>query len=369
MQILICCDKFKGTLGANEVCLAIASGIQKIDPSVTCTILPLADGGDGTGLVLKHVLGLNEIQIDTIDALGRPIQAKYYNNQETAFIELAEASGMWRLKPDELDVLETTTIGTGVLMKDAITSGFKKIVLSLGGSSTNDVGLGIAQSLGFIFLDKSGNELIPKGAKLSSISEIVNPQQPIDVSLRILCDVNNTLYGPNGAAQVFARQKGASDQTITILDEGMRQVAQLILETTGKQVENIEGSGAAGGIAAGLFGLLDNVQIVNGFNYLSEILNLSEAISTSDLVITGEGRLDQQSLQGKVVGEVAKLCQVHQKELMVVAGSSHLNQRELSGVGISRCHALEARASSQADSMAHPERYLKEVGEELIKSL
>ena len=367
-NILIACDKFKGSLTALEVCQAIEIGLIEKEMSITTQLLPLADGGDGTLAVLDSILNLNSVLVNTVDPLGRKISARYLSdmdkepNQWTAFIELAEASGITRLAVEEFDILNTTTLGTGLLIKDAIAYQHPEITLCLGGSCTNDMGLGILYALGYSFLDKTGQSIIPSGGVLNEIRTIIAPSAAIDAQINILCDVKNPLYGRKGAAQVYGPEKGARVEDIRYLDKGMRHMSQLIYEMTGKNVSELEGAGAAGGVAAGLYGLLEDVKLMKGFDYISNKLELEKAIIEADVVITGEGQLDKSSLEGKVVSEVAKLCYKHHKKVIAVVGRNILSQNEMAEHNLSHCLAIMDYTKSMSDAQERAVYYLSEIG-------
>lgn len=366
MNILICSDKFKMSLSASEVCHAIAQGIITSYPRASITILPLADGGDGTLDVLRESLRLEEISVPTTDPLHRPIHAKYLSDRKTAYVELAEASGIWRLHPSELDVMHTTTLGTGTLMRHAIDQGHSEITLCLGGSCTNDVGLGIAKELGFGFLDSNGGPVVPAGGTLSDISSITGPEKPYTTKLRILCDVDNPLYGPDGAAFVYGPQKGADQDHIRALDKGMRHIEQLIRGQYNKTIGQIKGAGAAGGIAAGLYGLLDEVVLENGLLHIAELVALEDKIKSADIIITGEGQLDSQSLHGKVVSKVADLVHHHGNKVMIaIVGRNTLTDTELEAAHIAQCHSILSVSKDLADAMANGEKYLTAIAQQL----
>ncbi len=365
-KILIACDKFKGSVTALEVCQAIESGLNERGKDITTQLLPLADGGDGTLAALESVLNLNFVRVNTIDPLGRKISARYLLDSEpdlsTAYIELAEASGITRLTTEELNILNTTTIGTGLLIKDAIANNHQEIVLCLGGSCTNDVGLGILHALGYTFLDVAGCSIIPSGGVLDKIQTIILPSAAIDTQINILYDVKNPLYGKEGAAQVYGPQKGASVEDIYYLDKGMRHMSKLIEEKTGKRISELEGAGAAGGVTAGLYGLLKNVKLIKGFDYISKKLDLEKAIIESDVVITGEGQLDRSSLQGKVVSEVAKFCYKHQTKIIAVVGRNNLSQKEMAEHNLSNCLAIMDYAQSMSEAKERAIYYLSQIG-------
>ncbi len=356
MKILIASDKFKGSLSAQEVCEAIAKGIRQQNTSAECILHPMADGGDGTMVILKDKLKLAIVKVKTVDPLNREIQAEYLIDDDTAYFELAEASGMSRLASSEKNPLLTNTLGTGLLLKHAISKGYKKLILGLGGSCTTDAGLGIAHALGFQFIDNKGSEVIPSGGNLLQIKKI-QLLDNLDIDLQILCDVKNPLYGKKGAAQVFGRQKGADDDDIKLLDQGLEHIANLIHKHTGKAIDQLEGGGSAGGIAAGLAGLM-NAQLLNGFDYLSKLTHLEQKIQDADLVITGEGRLDSSSVNTKVVGSMSSLCRQYKKPLIAIVGACDLEQSVLDKAHIQQVFTVMSLAKNQEDAIQHPARYL-----------
>lgn len=365
MKILIACDKFKGSLSAVQVCVAIEKGILTTYPTATCIQQPLADGGDGTLQILQNHFDYQEIIVDTIDPLNRKIKAKYLSDQNTAFIELAEASGITLLHKSELDVLNTNTIGTGLLMRHALESGHQQIILSLGGSCTNDAGLGIAYALGYQFFDENNKSIIPSGGNLSTIKTIKIPENLTPFQLTILSDVTNPLYGPNGAAHIYAPQKGANQDQVILLNHGLIKIAELIKTTFDKSIDEIIGGGAAGGIAAGLYGVMDEVVLQNGFDFISEKLNLKELIQQVDYVITGEGKFDQTSLNGKVVGELLKLCNEFKKPIIVVSGKQDLKAEILNTLPIYATDSIVNYAKETNDAMRNAEQYLTEIATNL----
>ena len=361
-KILICCDKFKGSLDAHKVCKSISDGLVSSDSNLQVNIQPMADGGDGSLSILKHKLQLTATSATTIDPLGKTITADYYIKDKHGYIELASASGMWRLAAGTLDIMSTTTLGTGQLIADAVANGCHTISLFLGGSCTNDVGLGILHQLGYKFISASGVPLIPTGGNLLDIKSIVMPSAPITYTMNILCDVTNPLYGHSGAAQVYGPQKGATPAQIKTLDKGMEHIANLIFSATGQRVAEMPGAGATGGIAAGLVGLLPKAVLSNGFQYVKEAVGLEEKIKASDIVICGEGKLDHSSMQGKVVGEVAKLCRAYNKKMVVVVGHTDLEHEYLLSHGVHEVFKLSDFAKSLEDSLTNATDYLHEIG-------
>lgn len=359
MNILIAPDKFKGSLSAQAVCDAIEKGIVLIYPDANIVKLPLADGGDGTLSILKNYISANKVGLTSIDALGRPIEAFYLLQDNIAYVELAIASGVAHLKKTERNPLLTHNKGTGILIRDALAKGAKKIVLCLGGSATTEAGLSIASELGYVFLDQKGKAITPTGESLLNIASLEKTKDWFDIEFDILCDVTNPLYGPNGAAYIFAPQKGADEATVELLDKGLRQIAHLIKQKTGKDINAYAGAGAAGGIAGGLSGLF-RTRLINGFDFIATLANLNSHLQKSDLVITGEGNVDASSLQGKVVGKMAQLCREHKKKMVIIAGSSNLAVDELQNVG-QTVKTITTIAKDGQDAMDNAAHYVEQL--------
>ncbi len=359
MNVLIAPDKFKGSLTADQVCNAIEVALKNSATTLHITKQPLADGGDGTLDVLLSIENWQTHTIQTQDPLGRKVTARYLSHNEEVFIELAEASGITRLHSSELDVMTATTIGTGIIFKHALDQGMKKIILGLGGSCTTEMGLGIAYALGFQFLDKNGDEIIPSGGKLLDIAQINPPITSQPFELTILCDIENPLYGPQGAAYVFGPQKGASAEQVITLDKGLKHISDLIKSQLSKDISTTKGGGSAGGIAAGLMGLIPNTKLMSGFDYLSHKLNLSNKVQQADLVISGEGKLDQTSLNGKLIGRLSILCKQNNVPLDIICGISSLDQEDQQKHAIRNIYQVANEAKTQEDAIKHALQYIE----------
>ncbi len=327
MKILIAPDKFKDSLTADEVCLAIQKGIYKFDSKIETILHPLADGGEGTLDVLEKTMNLQTVHVEVHDPLFRPISFFYKKNNDTAFIEMAATSGLQLLKNEERNPMHTTTFGTGELILDAIQKGVKKIYLFIGGSATNDAGIGMAAALGFRFFDKENNLLSPVGRNLIHIHSIDSKEVKIDISkveVNVVCDVENVLFGKNGAAYVYASQKGASPSDVELLDEGLRNFSKKIKEHFQKDISPTKGAGAAGGLGAGAMIFL-NAKNQSGIQTILRITDFEKKLRGVDLVITGEGKLDAQTLEGKVVKGVADICKKKNVPVDVICGTDELN--------------------------------------------
>jgi glycerate 2-kinase len=311
MHILIAPNAFKNSLAAAAAAAAIEKGLHRSGLQCTATTFPVADGGDGTADLLIHQLKAKSIEAYVHDPLGKKISSSFGWSPEnkTAVIELAAASGLRLLQPHAYNTLHATTFGTGELLLEAIKKGAEKILLCIGGSATVDGGTGILRALGFQFTDSEGNELIhPASLKnIADYSFAGDSNLFKTTEVIILCDVLNPLLGINGAAAVFGPQKGATEKDIPLLEAGLKSLRDVILNKTGKDIAAIQHGGAAGGVAAGLYGLL-NAELVNGTDYFLTITRFEKELKKATLVITGEGSIDRQTLQGKAPFGVAKMA-------------------------------------------------------------
>ena len=303
MHILIAPNAFKNSLDASKVAIAIEQGLKLSKLECTTERFPIADGGDGTGsLIIEKCNGVI-IEKEVHDPLGRKIKAHFglIENGKTAVIEMADASGLRLLKKEELNPLKTSSFGTGELIKSALDNGANKIIIAMGGSATVDGGCGILRALGIVFLDADGGNLLATPEGLVNLARIDNSKldpRIADCEIVILCDVNNKLLGEQGAASVFGPQKGASADDVQVLETFLKNFAAISLAQTGIDMTDIKHGGAAGGATAGLHAWL-NAKLVNGIDYFLSLTNFDEALERSDIVITGEGSIDNQTLQGK----------------------------------------------------------------------
>lgn len=338
MRILVAPDKFRGSLEAGEVCKAMEAGIMLAYPEAEVIAMELADGGEGTMQILTRLAGGQQVKAHVQDPLGRPIDAFYgiSSDGNTAYIEMAAASGLNLLDPSEHNPTQTSTFGTGQLVRLAVEGGVSKIILGIGGSATTDCGIGMAAALGYVFLDKEGNELSPVGGNLHLVdridSENVIPELH-SVSVTVACDVTNPLYGENGAAYVYGPQKGADQEMVAFLDNALRHFSEVATNQFHQDVSQVPGAGAAGGLGAGCLWFL-NATLKNGVGIVMEQADIASVIKKSDLVITGEGKVDQQTLKGKVVKGLADICGEYNVPLAVVCGSLQISARETRDAGV-----------------------------------
>ena len=357
MKILIAPDKFKGSLTAPEVCEAVSEALLDLDSSHEITKVPLADGGEGTFEILVNHSEGSVKKTSVFDPLQRLIHAEYGLSKDgtTAFIEMARASGLPLLKEIEHNPLHTSTIGTGQLIFDALDDGVSNIILGIGGSATNDAGIGMAYALGFRFLNKRKELVMPVGRSLSEIVSI--DTSGVDtrlgkINFTVLCDVDNPLYGPRGAAHVYGPQKGASEEIVKELDRGLERFAHLV-KTNYKIDLNFPGAGAAGGLGAGAK-LFLQANFKRGIDYISEVTGLEEKIKNSDMVITGEGKVDAQTFSGKVVARVLALANQYNKPVFIICGQCTVSSEELSEYDVGRIITLVNHPSELDLALTQP---------------
>ncbi len=310
-KVVVAADSFKGSLGSAEVAEAVRDGVREVLPEAEVVCVRVADGGEGTmeaimeSLVDEGISGADSgrVAAEAAGPLGRRIQVEYgiIKNGGTAVIETAAASGLTLLRAEERDPMMASTFGTGELIADAVRRGCRKILVGLGGSATNDGGLGMLSALGYRFLDAEGNILPGCGASLSRIASIDDSyklEELADTEFIIACDVKNPFYGPDGAAYVFAPQKGADRKTVEELDKGLRHFAEIIRKFCGKDISSMPGAGAAGGLGGAFMAFL-NSRMTAGIDMVLDAVRFDELISGADLIVTGEGKIDSQTAQGK----------------------------------------------------------------------
>jgi glycerate kinase len=324
MKILIAPDSFKESLEAIEVCQAIQSGFRQVFPDADYTLLPMADGGEGTSDVLSYALDGRWKEITVHDPLMRPIKAKYLLLAEgTAVIEMARASGLHLLTAEERNPLATSSYGVGELIANALAEGATRIIIGLGGSATNDAGLGMLSALGVKFYDAQGEFLNQGGAELAKLTRIdtsdLNPGIT-NTFFEVACDVTSPLCGELGASAIFGPQKGANPEQVAQLDKALCKFAQVCQQQGFDDCQDIAGAGAAGGLGFALMTFCD-AQLQSGFTTVADTLNLSEHIAEADLVITGEGKLDAQTAMGKVAGGISQIAREHGVPVIAICGS------------------------------------------------
>lgn len=324
MRVVVAPQEFKGSLTAVEAARAIQRGVQAVFPDAEIDSAPVADGGPGTVEAIVHA-ARGRTSIARVDGpLGAPVDARWgrIDDGRSAVIEMAAASGLTLLRAEELDPRRASTFGTGQLIKHALDSGVERILIGVGGSATNDGGAGMAEALGAVLLDERGSRLPQGGAALADLASIEMDRfdaRLSDVEVRVLCDVQNPLLGPEGASAVYGPQKGADAACVAQLDRALANFAAILERDLDARVADMPGAGAAGGLGAGLMALC-GATLQSGFDAVSQAVRLKERVARADLVITGEGRLDTQSAYGKTVAGVALLADAANVPCLAVAG-------------------------------------------------
>jgi glycerate kinase len=331
MNILIAMDSFKGSLSSHEIGYAIKSIIESKHQHHHIIVIPMADGGEGTVTALTALKDAIKVSVEVSNPLFNPVTATYAMIDDTAIIEMAASSGLTLIEDHERNPLYTSTYGLGELVKDALQKGAKKFIIGLGGSATNDAGIGFLNALGYQFLDASNTPLKPIGLNLSKITTIDDSQAiKIDqnITFHLACDVNNPFSGLNGAAYIYAAQKGATMEAIEQLDIGLKHYALLIKNDYGFDLNQMPSTGAAGGLAAGFIPFF-NTTIDLGTNLMFKLLDLESKIKAADLIITGEGKVDHQTLMNKAPYAIIKKAIEHKKQVLVIAGKITKEGEEL----------------------------------------
>lgn len=373
MRIAVIPDKFKGSLTADTVAETICEAITESLPGAQTTKRAMADGGDGTMELIVRQLNGESIPCTACDALGRAIKTRYcIVPPAEAIIELAETIGLTKIEPQYRNPEKCSSFGFGIAIRAAIEAGHRDFLLGIGGSATNDCGTGLLTALGAVFYDTQGAIGFPTGADLANIvdMDLSELNRIIDhCRFKVACDVENPLYGPNGAAFVYAPQKGADPEMVERLDTGLRCFAELVEQKLHKKMAGIVGGGAAGGIGAGLKTFL-NAELLPGTEVVGRILGIEEMICRADLVITAEGRFDRQSLQGKVAGRIGKTAARQGVAAVVFCGSAEegFTVQELKASGIDAVIPIMNGTISLEESIANARFLLKERVKEYIKN-
>lgn len=323
-KIILAFDSFKGSANSLDIAHHAELAIHKVLPLCEVIKIPIADGGEGTTDAICTILDTDKVKCVVSDPLMHPIEVSYGITKDgtTAILEMASASGLPLIAPEMRNPMNTTTYGVGEMIKDALNRGCRKFIMGIGGSATNDAGIGLLNALGIKFLDCNGIELEPKGSSLSAIATVDSSQvYPAlkEASFIIACDVNNPFYGENGAAYIYAPQKGASADDVVALDKGLRHYAQVIKYSTKQDISLISGAGAAGGMGGGLLPFL-NATLKPGIDTILDILNFRDVVQNADLVFTGEGKLDAQTCMGKALGGILHIASEYCVPVVALGG-------------------------------------------------
>ena len=363
MNILVAPDSFKDSLSASEVSRIISEAISAVIPSASIRKIPISDGGEGLLEALLTPLQGTLVSVSVKDPLHRTIEASYglVDQGKTAIIEMATASGLELLSIEERNPLITSTYGTGELIKNALDKGCTKIIIGLGGSATNDGGIGMIKALGGLFLDQYNQEIPDGGAALSTLHSIDLSgldKRLQQVAIVCACDVDNPLTGPSGASYVYAKQKGASDNMLAVLDSNLSNYATVIKATLNKDLEHISGTGAAGGTAMGLLAFLD-ATLTPGIALITELLHLEKHIKEAQLVVTGEGKIDIQTLHGKTIMGIASLAKKHSIPVLVFTGSIGHGISEIYDQGVTAIFSIVSEPMSLETAIKNASELLK----------
>jgi len=376
VRVVIASDSFKESLSAEDVCQAIARGVRDAAPDADVVLCPMADGGEGTVDALVAATGGKAITTEVRGPLGEPVRATWgmlgtQSADKAAVIEMAAASGLPLVPPDRRDPTLTTTYGTGQLVAAALDQGARRIILGIGGSATNDGGAGCAQSVGVRFVDADGKAL-PQGLSGGSLKRVHaidmsgRDDRITDCEILVACDVDNPLCGPRGAAAVYSPQKGASPEMVGQLDDALAHLADVIERDLGRDVRGLPGAGAAGGLGGGLVAFLD-ATLRPGIEIVTDVVGLADRLAGADLAITGEGRLDAQSMMGKVVYGVGKAAGRANVPVVAICGS--IGDGADDSLALIRAYfSIIDRPMDLADALADAERLLRQTAANVMRA-
>lgn len=366
MKILVASDSFKGTISSFEVGDIIKTSLGKHHP---IEVLAISDGGEGLIEALSPVIEGHKVEVDIHDPLRRQVKGHYYLSQDrqTAIIESAIACGLYHLEENERNPLETTTYGVGELIRHAIQEGAKKLVIGIGGSSTNDAGIGLLEALGVKFFDIENNELSNlRGADLIKIFRIdISELNELlrSVRIEVACDVDNVLLGAQGASYTFGPQKGATESMCNFLEEGVSSFVEVVENTIHKSIRNISGAGAAGGMGMCLNAFLD-AELKRGIELILDAVNFDHLIETVDLVITGEGKIDNQTAHGKVIEGISKRCRLKDKKVYAVCALNDADDDV--SILFDDVFAIVPLIASKEEALESPHKFLRQLVEKHI---
>ncbi|MBT2658801.1 glycerate kinase [Bacillus sp. ISL-18] len=373
MKFVLAPDSFKESMTAKNAALAMERGIRNVFPDAECVIVPMADGGEGTVESLVSMTNGEIIKTEVLGPLGKKVIAEYglLGEGQTAVIEMASASGLELLKPEERNPLLTTTYGTGQLIKHALDKGVSRFLIGIGGSATNDGGAGMLQALGISFKDENGEELSLGGGALGRLHTIdlsgLDGRMK-DVKIDVACDVTNPLIGENGASAIFGPQKGATPEVVSLLDENLAHYAEVMKAQLNKDIAHMEGAGAAGGLGAGLMAFL-NARLRKGVDLVIEYTGLEERIQGADYVFTGEGSIDGQTLFGKTPFGVATIARKYSIPVIAFAGRIGKGVEPLYENGFTAIIGILTEVNSLEDALKSGETNIEFAAENICRVL
>lgn len=373
LVIVLAPDSFKESMTAKEACEAMERGIKKVNANINCIHVPMADGGEGTMQSLVDATGGKIYSLNVIGPLGNEVKAMYgiLGDGETGVLEMASASGIHLVPTEKRNPLVTTTFGTGQLVKACLDHGVKKLLIGIGGSATNDGGIGVIQALGGKLLDKEGKELGFGGGELGKLAtiDLTNFDERLkDVEIEVACDVNNPLCGERGASNVFGPQKGATPEMISVLDLNLSHYASVIKEQMNKDVLDIPGAGAAGGLGAGLMAFL-NGKLKKGIDMVIEYSGLEEKVKSADMVWTGEGSIDFQTQYGKTPLGVAAIAKNYNKPVIALAGKIGEGIDVLYSKGIDSIFGIMKGVTTIEEALEKGQENIERTAENIIRMI
>ena len=371
MKIVIAPQAFKGSLSALNVANAVQKGVRRIFPDAQILTCPVADGGDGTLETLVESSGGKIMETNVADPTGKPIVAQWgaMGDGNTAVIEMARTSGLALLTLEERDPLNATTYGLGEIIVSALNKGFRKFIVGIGGSATNDAGAGMAQALGIKLMDREGRNLVFGGAALQNLSVIDTSsidQRVLESNFQIACDVNNPLTGPEGASAVYGPQKGATEENVRQLDSALGVFAEVAKRDLGKDISNLEGAGAAGGLGAGMVAFVEG-HLRAGVDIVLDTVNLAEKLESADLVITGEGSIDFQTVYNKAPIGVARMAKAKGIPTIGISGMLGKNYQIVHNHGIDAALSIANGPISLEESLQNAPSLISEAVEESLR--
>lgn len=371
MKVVIAPDSFKGSLSAPQLCAHIRKGVLRACPTARVVEVPLADGGEGTMTNLVHATRGTITEVVVSGPLGKPTQAAYgvLGDGQTVVVEMAQASGLPLLKKHEKNPLLATSYGTGELIRHALDAGYRRFIIGLGGSATNDGGVGMLRALGMRFLDSAGQPLAEGGAALAELAHIDDAmwdQRVREARFLIASDVTNPLCGPNGASAVFGPQKGATPEMVALLDRALGRFAEVVERKTGKAIRDLPGSGAAGGMGAALLAFM-GAEMRPGIDVVLETVQFEQHIRDADLIITGEGKLDSQTLSGKVIAGVCQKAAQYGIPTVALCGGMELTADQCDQLGLLAGFSIVPGPCTLEQATAHAGMWSEARAEQLLR--
>ena len=367
-KCIVISDSFKGTLSSMEICGIARTSVPRFFPECQVVTIPVADGGEGTVACFVEGIGAVPVTVNTTGPYGEAVGATYARSRNRAIVEMSCAAGL-PMVGNRRDPEITTTYGVGTVIRHAVENGCTEILLGLGGSCTNDAGCGCAAALGVKFYDEQGTEFVPVGRNLDQIARIDMSQVQVllkDVKITVMCDVENPLHGPSGAACVFAPQKGADEEMVRRLDEQLRKLDGILQRELGLSLADYPGAGAAGGMGAGAMAFL-GAELKSGIEAVLDMVDFERALEGADLVITGEGRIDSQSVQGKVISGIARRTAPRNIPLLAIVGSIAESASAAYDLGVTAMFGIDREAVAFAEYADRSAEYYRRTLEDILR--